>query len=82
MTKPLPPQPERELALLEREVAAGIKAMALRNALLVRMVDGGYRQADITRQLNDVRAKAGVEPITPDAVFATVRRARAVKEAS
>ena len=81
MTKQLPPKPEHELALLEQEIARGIKAMALRNALLVRMVDAGYRQADITRQLNDVRSKAGVEPITPDAVFATVRRARA-QEAS
>lgn len=81
MTQPLPPQPERELALLEREVALGIKAMALRNRLMVTMVDAGYRQADITRRLNEVRALVGVEAITPDAVFATVRRARA-QEAS
>jgi hypothetical protein len=80
MNPTLPPQPERELAVLEREVAAGIKAMALRNSLLVSMVDAGYRQADITRRLNEVRAAVGVEPLTPDAVHATLRRARNPKE--
>lgn len=75
MTNTLPPQPERELALLEREVAQGIKAMALRNALLVRMVDAGYRQKHITEVLNEARSAIGVEPLTPDAVHATMRRA-------
>jgi len=82
MTQTLPPQPMRELAVLESEIARGIKAMATRNSLLVRMVEAGYKQTDITRQLNEVRTVQGVEPLTPDAVFATLRRARSKKETS
>lgn len=70
---------EQRLAELEATYVAGQQALVERNRLVVRMVEDGYRQADIFRRLNEVRVKAGGRPITRDAVFMLVRRGRSAK---
>lgn len=63
-----------ELESLERVICKGLATYDERNRLIVRLVEQGVRQAEITRRLNKVRQKMNVATITPDAVAATMRR--------
>jgi hypothetical protein len=63
-----------KLAELETKIAKGIATYSERNTLIVRLVESGVSQAEVTRRLNAVRKQAGVATITPDAVAATMRR--------
>lgn len=68
---------ERRLESLERTVVKGHKALDERNRLVVEMVKDGYAQADLARRLNRQRLIAGADPLTPDAVFAILKRSKA-----
>ena len=65
-----------ELQRLERQIARGIQAYDRRNALIVALVDRGHKQADVARIINREREKLGVPLITPDAIAATIKRAK------
>jgi len=65
-----------ELQRLERLIAKGIQAYDRRNAIIVALVERGHTQADVARIINRVREKLGVPTITPDAIAATIKRAR------
>lgn len=65
-----------ELDRLEREIVRGLLAYERRNRLIVDLVANGIRQADIARAINNVRSGMGAEPITPDAVAATLKRVK------
>jgi len=64
----------KELHRLEKIIAHGLATYNQRNELIVRLVESGVRQAEVTRRLNKVRTEMGVATITPDAVAATMRR--------
>lgn len=78
---PTPPRPvtnsEHRLETLERDVVKGQQALEARNRLVVEMVGKGYTQSDITRRLNRQRVIAGADPLTPDAIFAIIKRSKA-----
>lgn len=78
MTKTRQPETESERMLvdLEAQIVRGQDALQQRNALVRRMVAEGARQADVARLINHARAEAGAQPVTPDAVFAAIRRGR------
>lgn len=67
---------EQRLRDLETSYVVGQQALKERNQLILDLVDGGVRQADIYRLLNEARVEAGGEPITRDAVFMLVYRNR------
>jgi hypothetical protein len=71
---------EERLRHLEMLYVAGQQALEERNRLVLEMVDGGYRQADIFRRLNEARERAGGRPLTRDAVFMLVRRGRSAQK--
>lgn len=62
------------LEAIETVVAQGLVAFDERNEIIYRLVQTGWRQADITRRINAVRKAINAPEITPDAVGATVRR--------
>ena len=64
----------RELARLETVISKGLAAYEERNHLIADLVADGMRQAEITRHLNAVRAKIGVDTLGPCAVAAVIRR--------
>lgn len=64
----------QQLAELETKIAQGLATYSERNTLIVRLVESGVSQAEVTRRLNTVRKQMGVATITPDAVAATLRR--------
>jgi uncharacterized coiled-coil protein SlyX len=68
---------ERRLEELEAKIARGLAAYAERNQLIYDMTMRGYRQADLVRRLNRIRALLGVSTLTPDSIAATIRRVRA-----
>lgn len=78
MTKTRQPETESERMLvdLEAQIIRGQDALQQRNALVRRMVAEGARQADVARLINHARVEAGAQPVTPDAVFAAIRRGR------
>ena len=63
-----------QLDSAEAEVIRGLEAFERRNELIYELVASGERQADVTRRINAARAQAGADPITPDAVAATLKR--------
>jgi hypothetical protein len=63
-----------ELDKLERVIVKGLLAFDERNALIAALVANGYKQADIARRLNAIRAALGAPTITPDAIAATLKR--------
>lgn len=65
---------EQRLEQLEAVIAAGLIARTERNRLLWEMSEGGYRQVDLMRRLNRVRAAHGVPELTPDAVAVVIKR--------
>lgn len=79
-----PPRPvtasEVRLETLERDVIKGQQALEARNRLVVEMEAKGYTQADLTRRLNRQRVIAGGTPLTPDALFMILKRAKEKKE--
>jgi hypothetical protein len=64
----------QELESMERVICKGLATYDARNQLIVRLVEQGVKQAEVTRRLNKVRQKMSVATITPDAVAATMRR--------
>lgn len=64
----------KDLDSLERTIVKGIQAYEARNALIVYLVDSGVKQAEVARRINSIREKMGAEPITPDAIAATMKR--------
>lgn len=64
----------KQLAKLETVISKGLAAYDERNKLIVRLVEQGVKQAEVTRALNAVRTSHGVAVITPCAVAATMRR--------
>ncbi len=78
MTKTRQPETESERMLvdLEAQIVRGQDALQQRNALVRRMVAEGARQADVARLINHARIEAGAQLVTPDAVFAAIRRGR------
>lgn len=80
-TPPVTPRPknvsEHRLEALECDVVKGQQALEARNRLVVEMVTKkGYTQSDITRRLNRQRILAKADPLTPDAIFAIIKRAK------
>ena len=71
--------PEHRLETLERDVVKGQKALEERNRLVVELERKGYTQADLTRRLNRQRLLAGADPLTPDALFMILKRAKEKK---
>jgi hypothetical protein len=61
---------------LERAVVLGQKALIERNRMVVELADAGHSGASIYHRLNAVRAEEGAQPLTPDAVYVTIRRGR------
>lgn len=76
MTEPDRDAAEQALEAIEARVVAGQQALAKRNAMLADLARDGWRQAEMTRVLNRARARRGAEPLSPDAVFAALRRQR------
>ena len=74
---PGPPETDEQhrLEQLEATIARGLLAYEERNALIVRLVEGGEAKASVCRRLNRVRERLGVPTLTPDSVAATIRRA-------
>ena len=68
-----------ELDHLEETIARGLAAYSRRNEIIAALVDSGERQADVCRRLNATRERIGVEPLTPDAIAATLTRVRRKK---
>lgn len=64
----------KELARLEGIISRGLAAYDERNHLIADLVEDGIRQAEITRRLNAVREKIGVDTLGPCAVAAVLRR--------
>lgn len=78
---PITPRPvtadEISLETLERDVVKGQQALEARNRLVVKMVGTGrYTQSNITRRLNRQRLLAKAQPLTPDAIFAIIKRSK------
>ena len=67
---------EARLEELERLQVEGRRALDERNRLVVEMVGQGYSQAELFHRLNQARAKAGCKPLSRDAVFMLIRRAK------
>lgn len=70
-----------QLTELETKIAQGLAKYGERNTLIVRLVESGVSQAEVTRRLNSVRKQVGVATITPDAVAATMRRVYKAEQA-
>lgn len=64
----------QELDRLERKICRGIGSFARRNELIIKLVADGWSQVGITRRLNRIRVGLGVDPLTPDAIAATIKR--------
>lgn len=71
---------EYRLEALERDVVKGQHALEERNHLVVMMTRKGYTQADLTRRLNRQRVIGGAAPLTPDALFMILKRAKEKKQ--
>jgi coenzyme F420-reducing hydrogenase gamma subunit len=71
-----------ELDKLEKIIAQGLAAYDKRNRLIVRLVESGISQAEVTRRLNKVRDRANVATLGPCAVAATMRRVYEAEKAS
>lgn len=65
---------ENDLRILEGDIARGRKAMEKRDRLIRQAIDGGMRQADAWRAMNDARAHHGERALTRAAVEAILRR--------
>lgn len=64
----------RRLEELETTLVQGLAQFDERNTVIYRLVQTGWKQADITRRINAIRKAHNAPELTPDAVGATVRR--------
>lgn len=69
------PAAERQLRAAQRAVIRGTAAAQERNCLLARLFADGYTQPALTDLLNAEQKRAGLPPVTGDAVQKAIRRA-------
>lgn len=65
---------ETQLVRLEGLICDGLNAYESRNQIIVELVSAGMSQAEVTKKLNAVRDRNGVQRLTPAAVTATCKR--------
>jgi hypothetical protein len=73
------PDAERLLVQMQRKIARAQRLTAERNDLLEQMSRSGYTQFRLAGLINSANAREGQPPITDDAVFKNIKRARLAK---